>query len=325
MFAVPFRCLLPIVLAAALGGCGATVTGLGPRVAAPSLSAAGFTAADGTVLPVQSWLPGGGGPAAALLLGLHGFNDYAGAFAPAAPFWAHHGIATVAYDQRGFGRSATRLLWPGTEALVEDAAAMVRLLAARHPGRPLFLMGESMGGAVALLTLARHPDLPVAGVVLLAPAVWGAEDVPFPGLLLLDIASFVMPWNRMTPPEGMRIRPTDNEDEIKAMRADPLMLKETRTDSVQGLMALMAAAAAAGVPRDRPVLLLYGLQDRIVPFEAVARLAARARAESPLFRERWYDRGYHLLLRDRRGPRVWRDILAFVRAPARFDGDAARF
>lgn len=312
-----------VVAAALLGGCGATVTGLGPPLAAPALTEGRFVAADGTALAVQSWLPPAGRDTRAVILGLHGFNDYAAAFARAAPFWAERGLALHAYDQRGFGRSATRLLWPGSDALIDDAAAMIRALHAQEPDKPLLLMGESMGGAVALLTLARHRDLPVAGVILLAPAVWGADDIPFPGLLLLDIGSFVMPWNRVTPPEGLRIQPTDNRDELRAMRDDPLMLKETRTDTLKGLVSLMQAADEAGPPPSVPVLLLYGLQDRIVPFEAVARLAARGRAGSPLFRERWYDHGYHLLLRDRRGVRVWRDILAFALDPAGFPRDDA--
>lgn len=319
-----FRRLLVLVAAAALlGGCGATVTGLGPPRAAPALASGQLVTADGTALALQSWLPAPGRDTKAILLGLHGFNDYAAAFARAAPFWTRHGLAVHAYDQRGFGRSATRLLWPGSDALVDDAAAAVRVLHARAPDKPLFLMGESMGGAVALLTLARHRDLPVAGVILLAPAVWGADDIPFPGQLLLDVGSFVMPWNRVTPPEGMRIQPTDNREELRAMRDDPLMLKETRTDTLQGLVALMQAADEAGPPPSIPVLLLYGLQDRIVPFEAVARLAVRGRTASPLFRERWYDHGYHLLLRDRRGARVWRDILAFALDPAGFPRDDA--
>lgn len=313
----PFRAaqalaLLGLVLA--LGACGATVTGLGPRVTAPNLGDSGFVAADGTRLPLERWLPARE-PPRAIVVALHGFNDYAHAFAGPAPFWASHGIATYAVDQRGFGRTSTRGLWPGTEALVDDADALVRAVAARHPGVPVFLLGESMGGAVAMLTLDRDPNLPVAGVMLLAPAVWRAEDIPFPGLILLDALAFALPWNPLTPPEGLRIQPTDNRDELDAMSRDPQMLKATRTDSLAGLVALMQAAAAAGVPRDRPVLLLYGLQDQVVRFPSIAALAARGRRDNPEFREVWYDRGYHLLLRDRRAARVWRDVSAWTERP----------
>lgn len=304
------------VLALLLAGCGATVTGLGPAQGPARLDdGAGFTAADGTNVPTAIWRPPAGTPVRAVILALHGFNDYAHAFALPAPFWASRGIVTYAFDQRGFGRSPTARLWPGEEALVADAGAMVRLVARRHPGVPLYLLGESMGGAVAMLSLARDPALPVAGVVLLAPAVWRAEDIPFPGEILLETFAFLMPWNPMTPPDGLRIAPTDNRDEMAAMSRDPLMIKGTRTDAVLGLVRLMEAAAETGVPRDRPVLLLYGLRDEVVRFRSMVPLAARARRDNPRYREVWYDRGYHLLLRDRQGPRAWRDIAAFVLDP----------
>ncbi|WP_165837589.1 alpha/beta fold hydrolase [Zavarzinia aquatilis] len=300
------------------------MTGLGPGQGPARLDEGeGFTAADGTRLPVTIWRPPAGAPVRAVILALHGFNDYAHAFALPAPFWASRGIATYAYDQRGFGRSATARLWPGEDALVADAGAMVRLVARRHPGVPLYLMGESMGGAVAMRALGRDPGLPVAGSILLAPAVWRAEDIPFPGAFLLETMAFLMPWNPMTPPEGLRITPTDNRDEMAAMSRDPLMIKGTRTDAVLGLVRLMQAAAETGVPRDRSVLLLYGLRDEVVRFPAIAALTARARRDNPRYRENWYDRGYHLLLRDRQGPRVWRDIAAFVLDPdAPMPGDA---
>lgn len=314
MFRSLFVALALSLVAFGMAGCGATVTGLGPPVAAPALGATEFRAADGTALALRVWAPPDGADVRAVAVALHGFNDYAEAFAPAAPFWATRGILTYAYDQRGFGHGATRPLWPGKEALVADAAAMVRLARARHPGKPVFLIGESMGGAVALLTLARHPALAVDGLVLLAPAVWKRTDVPFPGTLLLDIAAFAMPWNTLSAPPGLGIRATDNIEAMKAMRDDPLIGKESRFDALQGLVALMQDAAEVGVPTRLPVLLLYGMKDRIVPIDTLRRFVAEAGGAKG-FRQVWYGEGYHLLLRDRHAGRVWRDIAAFIVDP----------
>ncbi len=300
-------------LAVALSGCGATVTGLGPVSRAPALADGAYVAADGTRLAYRRWLPPAGRPIRAVILALHGFNDYSASFALPAPFWAFKGIATYAYDQRGFGDSETRLLWPGREALASDADAVLRLVRAAHPGLPVFLLGESMGGAVALAALAARPDLPVAGLVLVAPAVWRRDDIPFPGALLLDLMAFAMPYNRMTPPEGFRVQPTDSDEALRLLRDDPLVLKETRADSLQGLVDLMDGVARGAMPRPNlPVLLLYGLRDELVPFEAVLRLSARLAEGRGEFRRVFYDRGYHLLLRDLQGPRVWRDVAAWI-------------
>ena len=56
----------------------------------------------------------------AVIVGLHGMDDYANAFHMAAPFWAKQGIATYAYDQRGFGRSPRRGVWAGEDLIAED-------------------------------------------------------------------------------------------------------------------------------------------------------------------------------------------------------------
>ena len=85
----------------------------------------------------------------AVILALHGFNDYSNAFAAPGAAWARLGIATYAYDQRGFGAAPARGRWAGGRVFAEDATTAACLLRQRHPGVPLYLLGESMGGGRA--------------------------------------------------------------------------------------------------------------------------------------------------------------------------------
>ena len=62
-----------------------------------------LTAADGAELPMRIWLPPNQQKPKAVILAVHGFNDYSNAFDMPGRWWAKHGIATYAYDQRGFG------------------------------------------------------------------------------------------------------------------------------------------------------------------------------------------------------------------------------
>src|SRR5258708_7642529 len=71
-------------------------------------------------------------------------------------------------------------LWAGEGHLAVDAITASRILRLLYPGRPLFLLGESMGSAVAVLAvtgaIGDAAGIPVAeadGVILSAPAVWG--------------------------------------------------------------------------------------------------------------------------------------------------------
>ena len=115
-----------------------------------------------------------------MILALHGFNDYSNAFTEPAEAWAKDGIATYAYDQRGFGEAPERGRWPGQRQLADDLATASRLLRAHHPGVPLYLLGESMGGAVVIAAVtgaAGTPRPDADGIILIAPAVWGRDTM----------------------------------------------------------------------------------------------------------------------------------------------------
>ena len=63
----------------------------------------------------------------------------------------------------------------------------------------------------------------------------------------------------VTPPKGIRITPTDNNEKLREMWVDPLVLKKNRIDSVYGVVSIMEEADAniARLPKKVPTLLLY--------------------------------------------------------------------
>src|SRR4029077_10802192 len=87
----------------------ARLTGIGTALAAanpkpvPRFTESSFITADGQTLPLRKWLPQAhsNSEAKAVILALHGFNDYDNAFDGPGETWAKQGIATYAYDQRG--------------------------------------------------------------------------------------------------------------------------------------------------------------------------------------------------------------------------------
>ena len=294
--------------------CAPVIKPMGPPIEAPHIDAAGdrLIAADGGVLPLRSWLPKGAPKA--VILGVHGFNDYSNAFAMPGAWWAKQGIATYAYDQRGFGAAPDRGYWPGTATLVSDLRMAARTIKARHPHMPLWLVGDSMGGAVVMVALAEHPMKEVAGAVLVAPAVWGRAFMnPFErGALWL--LSHTIPWYPLTG-QGLGRTPTDNIPLLIKLSRDPLVIKQTRVDAVKGLVDLMGEALADAPKLDRqPVLMLYGLNDQIVPEDPVL-AAMRRMPKDGRNREALYPNGYHFLLRDVHAKHVWRDIATWIENP----------
>ncbi len=267
---------------------------------------------DGYRLPLRVWLPAG--RPRALVLALHGFNDYRRSFEETGAFLAARGIALYTYDQRGFGETIGTGGWFGAQRLSQDTHLAACLIRERHPGIRLYLLGESMGGAVALLTLAAFPDTPVDGVVLMAPAVWGRATMPWIQRGMLWLVAHTIPQVRLTG-RDLNIRATDDEAAIKRLREDPLVIKDARVEVLWGLTDLMDQALATPPPAHLPVLILYGEQDQIIPKYPTCRWLA-IRPDSPDHRVLIYPRGWHMLTRDLQRETVLADLAAWLHNPS---------
>ena len=251
----------------------------------------------------------------AVVLALHGFNDYSKAFEGAGRYWSTYGVVTYAYDQRGFGASPQRGLWAGTETLARDLTEAAFLLRARHPTLPLYLLGESMGGAVILVAMASANPPPADGVILAAPAVWARDSMPWYQQAALWLASHTIPWASFTG-EGLGVQASDNIEMLRALSRDPLFIKDTRVDAVHGLVDLMDAAMEAGPALRVPALLLYGEKDEIVPAEPSFQLWQSLPGDlRSIQRRALYSNGWHLLLRDLSAKVVLADVVGWMQAP----------
>jgi len=305
--------LAALLSAAILGGCVASLNPAGPPQTAPILTADAIRTADGQSLPLRMWSPPDR-PPRAVVLALHGMNDYSNAFATVGPALAAHGIVTYAYDQRGFGRGPHPGQWSDKATMAADAITAARLLAAAHPGLPLFLLGESMGGAVVIEALTIAPPPPaIAGAILSAPAVWGRDSMGPVQRFALWLTNALVPGLTLTG-RGLEIQPSDNIEMLRALSRDPLVIKETRVDAIHGLVDLMDAAQADIARLPVATLVLYGEKDQVIPpdplWEAVARLPR------PDQRAALYPEGWHMLMRDLQAARVLDDIAAWTADPA---------
>ncbi len=306
--------LLAIMLILTSTACAPRLAPPGPGPTAPRLAQDRLITADGLELPLRAWLPEES-PPKAVILALHGFNFYSRIFEEPGPYWAKRGIATYAYDQRGFGAGPNPGMWAGADALIADVGAAVLSLRARHPGAPVYLLGDSMGGAVAIAALGGPEPPPVDGVILVAPAVWARTTMPLPYRVVLWIGAHTVPWHRVTG-RGLKIQASDNIEMLIALGRDPLNLKETRIDAIHGLVNLMDLALARAPNLTLPTFLMYGAKDEVVPEDPTLELWRRL-PEAPGARQRraLYADGWHLLLRDLQAEVVLGDIVHWIEDP----------
>jgi alpha-beta hydrolase superfamily lysophospholipase len=201
-------------------------------------------------------------------------------------------------------------------AMTADLKTAADLVRARHPGRPLYLLGASMGGAVVIAAVTGADPPAAAGVILSAPAVWARSTMPFYQRWALWLGAHTVPWMKVTG-RGLDIRPSDNIEMLRALGRDPLVIKETRIDAIYGLVDLMGAALEASARLDAKSLILVGRNDEVIPAAPTRLMLERLPPASGGPRAvAVYDQGFHMLLRDLQRETVWRDIAAWIENPA---------
>jgi alpha-beta hydrolase superfamily lysophospholipase len=274
----------------------------------PEIGADFFRPSDGVELPMRRWVPEG--KPKAVIVALHGFADYSLAYAKPAAIWAKKGIATFAYDQRGFGGAPHVMHWSGSTRMVADVREAVATLRKRYPGTPIFLIGESMGGAVATAATAVPHPAEVDGVILVAPAVWEHSFMGMIERTALWLTRNTVPGLWLTPPPGLHIHPSDNVPMLRQMSHDSLVQMGARADTTAGLMDLMDQAGDDVSQIHLPTLVLYGAHEEVLPHSAVTNFLAQVPATN--VRVAFYPHGYHMLLRDLHGDIVADDVAAWI-------------
>jgi alpha-beta hydrolase superfamily lysophospholipase len=301
---------LPILLLTALTGCMPMTYPPGAQNNAASLGETLFMTEDGASLPVRHWLPKT--EPHAVIIALHGFNDYSRFFQQPGEYFSKQGIACFAYDQRGFGAAPKRGLWAGSAAYAHDLQTLTRLVKQRYPNRPVYLLGESMGGAIIITAMSQADRPSVDGVILAAPALWARPTMPWYQTSLLWTLAHSMPWLTLTG-KGVKITPSDNIEMLRALGRDPWIIKATRVETLYGLTDLMDEAFNSATRLRGNTLMLYGEKDEIIPKPPTYAflqkfLAADATQKTVAF----YQQGYHMLLRDLQAPTAWKDIAAWI-------------
>lgn len=252
-------------------------------------------------------------PIKAVIIAVHGFNDHSTAFVEFGELAADSGYLLDAYDHQGFGQNANWSYWPGKELLVADLIERIDEHKRQTPQLPVFLLGESMGAAISILASKRIADNKIDGLIMSAPAVWGGDAMnPFYRGALWMLAKIAPNWTLTG--RGLGVQASDNIPMLQALSADPLYIKETRVQSIQGLVELMGDARQTGPLLRLPRLLLDGRKDEIVVPDVLDSFAAQL--TEPTCRRITYAEGWHLLLRDLQRQRVFDDILTWLDDPS---------
>lgn len=259
-------------------------------------------------IAAERWLPAGA-PRAAVVF-MHGLGEHRRA-RPYPPFHqtlAAHGYAVLAFDLRGHGESqGPRLYARNLDVLTRDLARAIDLAADEADGRPVFVMGGSLGGLLAL-TAAFDPHESLAGIIAGAPALDVGNASGFKRRLL-PLLCRLAPRLRLDPGldlAGIARDPATlawylDDPQLQLGRITPALAQAT----LDGIERVMRRADDLTVP----LLLMHGLADRIVPADGTIALHAIAGARDKTLKT--YPDAWHHLLLDVRDE-MTHDVLAWL-------------
>ena len=250
--------------------------GKNARATAPAAPAVEGTVrtADGLDLFWRGWAPSS--PRGVLVI-VHGLAEHSGRYGHVGRHFAARGWAVYALDTRAHGRSPGKKVHVGGfDEFLEDVRSMVALARERHPALPLYLLGHSQGGLVALLYALRHPP-GLAGIVVTSPFL-----DPHPALrpskafrLALAVLRLVAPRLLLSSRADPRLLSRDPAV-VKAYVEDPLVSRRVSPAWYAALRRAQAEVRRGASRLAVPALVLASPDDGLVDPQAVRRWLADA-------------------------------------------------
>lgn len=202
-----------------------------------------------------------------LLLFLHGANDQAGAWARLAPRYSGRYHVVVA-DLAGHGASDPRTGALTAAHLVEGVAAVV---AAERGPEPAVLVGNSLGGFLALVHARRHPG-DVAHVVLANGAITSGDGSEAGVTLLPSTRDEARrAFSAVTSPASAPMPAFVLDDVVR--RAPKSPLARLATEPAAGREKYVLDGVLEQI--DVPVSMIWGADDRVLPIAYAERALAR--------------------------------------------------
>jgi acylglycerol lipase len=274
-----------------------------------------LSGAGGRQIFWQSWSPQ---TARGVVVIVHGLGEHSERYAHVARRLAAEGFAAHALDHRGHGRSdGPRAVIDRVASAVSDLDQLVVCAGGAHSGLPVFMLGHSMGGLLAVQYALEHQER-LTGL-LLSGALAAVDAAPAPARLIARVLSAIAPRTGLIALDGALV--SRDPQVVAAYRADPLVHHgKIPARTVAELMTVGERFPGLVGQITVPTLIMYGSEDRLCPPSGSVMLGERIGAADTTVKR--YDGLYHEILNEPEQQTVLDDLCAWLDAhvPARVGG-----
>jgi len=258
-------------------------------------------------LHCRAWLPDGKTKGVIALA--HGLGEHSGRYEALAVELTRHGYAVYALDHRGHGRSGGgRANIDRFAHVVSDFSMFAGRAGKQHPDAPVYLLGHSMGGAIAFAAALRLQSS-LHGLVLSAPALSAGDAAGGFRVLLARLMSTLAPGVG-----AIKIDPaavSRDPDVVRDYAADALVFHNAvPARTVIELLDAMGGFAAQAPRLTLPTLVLHGTADKLVPLAAAKPVYQAIGSKDRTLR--FYDGLYHEVFNEPERARVIADLVGWL-------------
>jgi alpha-beta hydrolase superfamily lysophospholipase len=239
----------------------------------------------------------------AIIIAIHGYNDYSESFQIPATFFTKYKISTISFDLRGFGMNEDRGSWFPLSVHIDDVTFFVKEIRKNHPKKKIFLLGESMGGAIVSSTVMKNKNLQIDGVILVAPAIWNFSEMNPIKKIFLNVISTLLPNLKLDGGDFIKVTACNNIEVLKALAKDKYFIHKPNLKSLNGIVELMDESYkyTKEFLNQLPyrTLIILPIKDEIVPRKPLTKLlndkkdSIKNNITLAIFKN-----NYHMILRD---------------------------
>lgn len=215
-----------------------------------------------TAPPCRVWSDVNQKPIACLLC-IHGLGLQSGSYEYFGQEQSRRGLAVYAIDVRGFGAwmKANGHTKVNFDDCLADIKQTLQSIRAANPGLPIYVLGESMGGAIALRAASMYPDL-IDGLISSVPAGERFQQNKTSMKVFLNL---VTGFNIANVGNDLVNQATQNAKLKSAWKDDPLSrLNLTPQELIQFQDFMNSNHDAAIKVASMPVLFVQGNGDQLV-------------------------------------------------------------